>query len=325
MRTIGGEEENDPNYQFFRPGGLAFDSQGNIYVNDRGNFRIQKYSSDWQYITSIGSKGEGPGEFMSISSIAVDEMDRLIAADFQKRDFSIFSKDGKFLDSFRNEKYIMYPVPLPDNIYAVWFNENRFVQGAEIKKEESLITIIDEKGNKLSNFGKLREYEDNDMKRSGNGFSMTKDNENKLFLAFIYQNRIEKYNDKGRLLFSLDRILTYDEMDHIINVPMTFSNGQGSLIFINRFSTGIQVDGAGNIWSLTHFYQDDPEMARNKDYSYRDKKNVEFEVFNDRGILLGYLGRDLLERRAEFNINGDRLFIIDSIKMTINEYKIIEK
>jgi hypothetical protein len=67
-----GREENE-NYTFFKIRGVAVDHQGNIYVADMGNHRIQKYDSKGKYIKTIGRKGQGPGEFEQPTKIVIDE------------------------------------------------------------------------------------------------------------------------------------------------------------------------------------------------------------------------------------------------------------
>ena len=40
------------------------DKDGNIYILDTGNTRIQKFGPDGEYLATIGRKGQGPGEFI---------------------------------------------------------------------------------------------------------------------------------------------------------------------------------------------------------------------------------------------------------------------
>jgi hypothetical protein len=40
------------------------DSEGNLYIADQFNFRIQKFTSDGTFITKWGSEGEGDGQFL---------------------------------------------------------------------------------------------------------------------------------------------------------------------------------------------------------------------------------------------------------------------
>jgi hypothetical protein len=63
----------DPN-PFDIPDGLAVDQQGNLYVTDSGNHRIQKFDSDGHFITTWGGKGSDDGQFncLNICMVAVD-------------------------------------------------------------------------------------------------------------------------------------------------------------------------------------------------------------------------------------------------------------
>jgi hypothetical protein len=48
------------------------DSQGNVYVSERDNRRIQKFTADGAFLTSWGSQGTGDGQFGSPSDVTVD-------------------------------------------------------------------------------------------------------------------------------------------------------------------------------------------------------------------------------------------------------------
>ncbi|RMF06938.1 MAG: 6-bladed beta-propeller, partial [Alphaproteobacteria bacterium] len=49
---------------------IAVGPEGNIFVADFYNHRIQKFSPDGTFLTAFGSKGHAPGEFFH--PIAVD-------------------------------------------------------------------------------------------------------------------------------------------------------------------------------------------------------------------------------------------------------------
>jgi len=52
--------ESDENYMFYRTGAIATDSQGNIYIVDSGNNRIQKFRNDGSIFKRSEEKGRGP-------------------------------------------------------------------------------------------------------------------------------------------------------------------------------------------------------------------------------------------------------------------------
>lgn len=58
--------------QLMFPHSIAVASDGNAYVTDTGNKRIQKFSSDGKYVTKRGSEGTGDGQFKGLHHVAVD-------------------------------------------------------------------------------------------------------------------------------------------------------------------------------------------------------------------------------------------------------------
>ncbi|MCK4471945.1 MAG: 6-bladed beta-propeller, partial [Anaerolineae bacterium] len=58
--------------QFQDPRGIAVDQDGNVYVADSGNNRIQVFDSSGKFLTQWGGEGDGPGQFKEPWGIAVD-------------------------------------------------------------------------------------------------------------------------------------------------------------------------------------------------------------------------------------------------------------
>jgi len=87
-------DENKENYDIFQARGIQVDDEGNIYVLDRGNSRVQKYDKTGRYITTVGGKGQGPGEFNNPSGIYLDSKNNLYIRDVAK--IHIFNSQGCF-------------------------------------------------------------------------------------------------------------------------------------------------------------------------------------------------------------------------------------
>jgi DNA-binding beta-propeller fold protein YncE len=61
---------------------VAADHEGNFYVADFYNHRVQKFSGKGKFLVSIGEKGSGPGELRLPTDVAVDEVGNLYVVDF---------------------------------------------------------------------------------------------------------------------------------------------------------------------------------------------------------------------------------------------------
>src|SRR5438874_10403084 len=57
---------------FHSPRGVALDTQGNVYVAEWENHRIQKLSPQGEPLAQSGSRGRDPGQFLRPESLALD-------------------------------------------------------------------------------------------------------------------------------------------------------------------------------------------------------------------------------------------------------------
>jgi tripartite motif-containing protein 2/3/tripartite motif-containing protein 71 len=99
---------------FDRPHMVAMDKQGFLYVADTWNYRVQKFSSEGQFMGWIGlnqntgkitdgwTMGGKPVETDQAGipvAIAIGANDRLIVLDYMPGRLRVFSLDGKLLGS----------------------------------------------------------------------------------------------------------------------------------------------------------------------------------------------------------------------------------
>ncbi|MFL5731650.1 MAG: DUF2298 domain-containing protein [Chloroflexia bacterium] len=95
--------------RFNLPRGIARDAQGNFYVADTQNERIQKFDPSGKWLASFGSKGNGNGQFAAISAeaqgtgpggVAVDAQGNVYVADTWNHRIQKFNPDGRFLTTW---------------------------------------------------------------------------------------------------------------------------------------------------------------------------------------------------------------------------------
>ncbi|MDE0358141.1 MAG: hypothetical protein OXN92_10500 [Gammaproteobacteria bacterium] len=83
-------------WAFFGPGlQLRFDGAGNLVVLDVLESRVVVIGPDGQLVRSVGRKGEGPGEFRIIMTLAVWRDGRIAVPDQRHAAIQVFSPEGE--------------------------------------------------------------------------------------------------------------------------------------------------------------------------------------------------------------------------------------
>jgi DNA-binding beta-propeller fold protein YncE len=83
--------------EFSKPTNLAVDKEGNLYVADTLNDRIEVFDADGNFIRTWGKNGDGPGDFARPKGIAVDSDNHIWVADAMLNRLQVFTSDGNFL------------------------------------------------------------------------------------------------------------------------------------------------------------------------------------------------------------------------------------
>ena len=93
------------------PSDVAVD-QLHIYIVDGGNHRVVVFDHEGEYQYTIGSEGEGPGQFNGPVGIDAGADGRIYVADLGNYRIQIFDVEGTFLSSFqvKSEGELIHPV-----------------------------------------------------------------------------------------------------------------------------------------------------------------------------------------------------------------------
>ncbi len=82
---------------FGAPQGVALDSDGNVYVTDTLNNRVEIFDADGNFISLFGKNGDGPGTFARPKGIAVDADGHIWVADEMQDRLQVFNREGQLL------------------------------------------------------------------------------------------------------------------------------------------------------------------------------------------------------------------------------------
>ena len=165
-RGTAGEGWFDRDYNvpmFNKPNDVAFDDQGNIYVADGGNFRIVKFDSDGNMMTTWGTEGSEQGQFNFPHSVLIDKNGRVLVSDRENRRIQIFDQDGGFLDAWT---HVGYPYALtngPDG--NIWTTDARAERIVKLDLRGQMLGIFGQPGKGVGEFSSVHSLT---FERSGN-------------------------------------------------------------------------------------------------------------------------------------------------------------
>jgi hypothetical protein len=337
IRAIGDIDADDEHFAFNEPGDIVEDRSGNFYIADTGNCRILKFDKNGKFMASLGRKGQGPGELMTLNSLNADAVDRLYIWDLDQRLLKVLSADGKEVKMVRFLKSRFYGLRLMKNgLFLV--DETSGRAGSPLPP--NLLKLIDENETVQTRLCSPFDFGDSMTNQSANSLFRTSGPDGCIAVAFRFQNRIEKYSPDGKLLWRSDRPLNYDTK--VIEKGRIEKKGDSTRYYsarMNLCSSGVAIDDAGRTWVVTYRRQMKPEeeIRISKSYtqdrvSVKREGNVDLrttdmfrlEIFDAEGFMLGVI--PLNQFVDGIWIFKDHLYLLDGDRgAAYHQYRIIEK
>lgn len=213
--SIGKEE--DENYLFYRIRHVNVDAQGNVYVVDMGNFRIQKFDSTGRYLQTIGRQGQGPGEFELPLKLWFDDATGSMLVKSHVTSIDILDPQGIFVKRLKLKNVIYDFEPITRELF--------FIVTGKSSADELVLSHVLSQLNRDGEIGRIiaeRPYNLYTQKMSGGGvLSMSTDYELSLMLekvppasfVFAYSKEYELnvIDDDGRNLLKIVKAEPYPQ------------------------------------------------------------------------------------------------------------------
>ncbi len=337
MRTIGETDSADENMLFYKPADIAFDRVGNIYVLDAGNHRVQKFSPDGKFISSFGRKGQGPGEFQMPMSIDCDKKGRIYIPDAHNQRIGVFAPDESLIESLNMHEHMAGPIRLlkdgfmlmgTGGILSISLGDPK-----DLKELPKYLKLLDPTGTVRATLGEKYNYKDMMLNSVGNDYDFDVDLDGNIYSAFKYQNRIEKFNPEGRLLWKASRELGYRTKPPKKRSETKISGNQISVSIpqMNQCSNGIAVDENGRVW-VVGLQRPNIEIKPSGSPDSREKQDgdssktdiFQLELYDSDGILLYKF--PLTHYVNDIRCHKDKIYLLDADhRAQFFEYRIIEK
>jgi len=183
-QMLPGGEGAEPG-QYAEPRGIAVDGQGNVYVADFRNDRIQKFDSAGKFVAAWGEIGSQPGQFKDVSAIAVDGRGNMYVADTFNHRVQLLDADGRVLLQFKGGLFAPRGIAV-DGIGRIWVADsgNNAVKLFSAKGE--LIKAVGKKGQEKGEFD--------------TPIGLAMDRQGRLYVADAANSRVQVLDGEGNYL-----------------------------------------------------------------------------------------------------------------------------
>lgn len=158
-------EELPDSVRLFVPYAVEFDSEGNVFVTDFGQFRIQKFDSRGNFIQSYGELGRNLGQFARPKGIAIDRDGILYAIDAAFENAQMFAQDGSLLmfigGSYQREGNMYLPASIFIDYNDLEYFQDYVLPGYRL---QYLIMVTNQYGpDKITIYGRIEKEESDDV------------------------------------------------------------------------------------------------------------------------------------------------------------------
>jgi len=182
-----GSLEDDLLFQWI---GVTADLLGNIFVTDSLDYSLKKFSSDGKLLKKKGGRGQGPGEFMAPRLLDASQ-NYLYVTDHLVSGIQVFKKDLQFVRRI--------PIQVPITDFCVLQDDNIAVAPLTVNRPSQIIFYNNEgKINRVLTIG--QDSADLIMDQ----FSFDVDEHSNVYVVYTFQDKIEKYNTQGSMIWSVE-------------------------------------------------------------------------------------------------------------------------
>lgn len=129
-----GQEYGEENLMFAGISGVGLDADGNIYILDMKNFRVQLFDASGGFLHSLPlSKGQGPSEINNFAKMAVQPDGTVSLLDFYARKVILFKKTGEFIRSFILDFHAFDIAATEKTLVVLGYNDNRILHELDLE------------------------------------------------------------------------------------------------------------------------------------------------------------------------------------------------
>jgi len=192
--TFPTQEDENKGLYLAHPQGFCASPFNSLFVSDTTNNEVYIFDLSGKHLETIGGLGQGPGEFMMPSEIALLD-DKVIVRDIGNRRLQILDKLGKYRGGFKLFRDYSSLVACDGHIYAAPL----FYGPPTENKDRCLIDVLDLQGRVIRSFGGMLDVNAYDIAML-NKVYLALGVKNELWVSFGAFPIVRKYSLNGDLL-----------------------------------------------------------------------------------------------------------------------------
>jgi DNA-binding beta-propeller fold protein YncE len=214
--------------QFNNPTDLAFDPQGNLYVVDQGNSRVQKFDAQDNFAQVIGGRGEANGQFTRPRGVAIDASGNLYVTDLSTFLIQKFDAQGNFVQVIGGRGEANGQFTRPRGV-AIDASGNLYVTDLST----FLIQKFDAQGRYLARIGQSHGEEHFWLMRG-----VATDSQGRVYTVDGLNHRVQVFDPQGRLVLEFGQSGTADGQ---FSDPEDLTlDAQGNLYLVDKGNHRVQ-------------------------------------------------------------------------------------
>jgi len=283
-KTIWSLSYFDDSDFFHRPSDIEVDKNRSLfYIADTGNNRIVVFDFQGQFQKSIGSQGQGPGEFDMPTGLFIFEDGRIAVADYNNHRIQIFDRNGVFSKAIKTiNARVADLIYVNDKYYTV---SSYGVSGYQLLRTEEkfqpLVTILDEEGTESGDIC-VEDFPDTNpfIRALKHRVSLTLAPDKKLFLPYFAINKIQVFDLDGKKLGAFERPLPFKP---ILPKLLQQRTGEGYIQMqaaIDMVSQDADFGPDGQLYILTYTESFQKLMEGVSSPAERPLQKMRIDVFN---------------------------------------------
>lgn len=216
---IGSDKANE---DFYKLPAFAVGKNGQIYILDSGNSRIQCFSKEGKFLFGFGRRGQGPGELSNNAcKIKILSDGNIYVIDNSQRRINVYNQEGKFL-------YLAKTSAWYNDIVSL--NNTYYLSNILLEENHKPIHISRSLGKIDSDFGIFVEPAVGILKQIGqlpmpmpwryyysdvNFTKLVVTNKSELIFSQGFPYRLIKYDAKGKVLKDIMGDVDFDTYHHV--------------------------------------------------------------------------------------------------------------